>query len=282
MKLFDVGTTRVSFNPLLAVPLAYYILNDGLSVVAMLFLTLSLHELSHTVMASMLCYKTESIELHPFGFEARLAGELKSTWDELAIASAGPLFSIITGLCCMALQKEAGFVFDFAQASLALGVLNLIPAYPLDGGRMLLSFLTLGFDAVKAKRISVLLGFAVSALLLAGAVLVRPFNPSLAVFGIFICIADIKELKRLKTIKISSMLRSRTTLRKGESLPVRCIALHKNVTYSEAMRYIGTNIYTVIIVLDDDMNELDCISQNRLIEEASKLRGRMNSKCIYE
>ena len=78
MKLFEIRNTIITFNPLILPVVAYYILNDGLAFVVMLFLVLSLHELSHTVMASILAYKVEKIELHPFGFEARLSEEIKS------------------------------------------------------------------------------------------------------------------------------------------------------------------------------------------------------------
>ncbi len=283
MKLFDVGNTRVTFNPLLLIPLIYYILNDGLTFVALLFFVLSLHELSHTLMAYILSYNVERIELHPFGFEARLFGEFKSARDEFAIACAGPVFSILTGLCCVSLKNgTSGFVFEFAQMSINLGLLNILPAYPLDGGRILFAMLSLKTDAVKAKKISIALGFIVALLLGIAAIFVKPFNPSLAIFAFFIAFADMRELKRIKTVKISSVLRSRTTLRKGEYLPVKCIALNKKVTYSQAMRYIGSNTYTVIIVLDDDMKEVDCISQNRLLEQAAALNGKLDVTALHE
>lgn len=283
MKLFDVGNTSVKFNPLLLVPIIYYVLNDGLNFVVMLFTVLSLHELSHTVMANILSYKVESIELHPFGFEARLAGEFKSAHDEFAIALAGPLFSILSGLCCLAFKNTASnIVLEFAELSVTLGILNTVPAYPLDGGRILYAILYLKTDAHKAKKISIITGFCTAAVLSICACTVKPFNPSLMIFAFFIAFADIAELKKMKTVRISSVLKSRSTLRNGESLPVKFIALNKNVTYSQAMRHIGSNTYTVIAVLDDDMKEVDWISQNKLLEKAAELNEKKDTTVLHE
>lgn len=283
MKLFEIRNTIITFNPLILLVVAYYILNDGLAFVVMLFLVLSLHELSHTVMASILAYKVEKIELHPFGFEARLSEEIKSAYDEFVIALSGPLFSVLTGLCCMAFKNFASaFVLEFAKMSLTLGILNILPAYPLDGGRILFAILFLKTDAKKAKKITVVIGFSVFVLLCVSAFIVRPFNPSLLIFALFIFIADIKEFKRLKTARIASLLRSRTTLRQGEYLPVKCIALNKNVTYGQAMKYIACNAYTIIIVLDDNMKEVACISQNKLLEEAALLEGKKDITALRE
>lgn len=271
------------FNPVLLIPIIYYILNDGLYFVVMLYTVLSLHELSHTIIANILAYKIETVELHPFGFEARLVGEFKSAYDELAIALAGPLFSILSGLCCMAFKDVAlPGLTEFANMSISLGILNIIPAYPLDGGRILYSILYLKTDAHRAKKISILSGFFTAVVLCVCAFAIRPINPTLIVFSFFIAFADFAELKRMKTVRISSVLKSRSTLRKGESLPVKWIALNKNVTYAQAMRHIGSNSYTVIIVLDDDMKEVERISQNELLEKAAELSEKKDSTALHE
>ena len=279
MKLFSVGKTDVLFNPLLLLPVIYYVLNDGLYFVMMLFFVLSLHELCHSIMAYLLYYRINAVEIHPFGFEARLEGEFKSARDELVIAAAGPLFSILTGLCTLAFKSNA-ILAEFSRMNIAIGVLNLIPAYPLDGGRIIFSILYLKVDAVKAKKATVLLGFLLAFALLLLSLFVRPFNPSLIVFSLFIALADIQETKRLRSVKIYSLLKSRSALKKGEAIPVKFIALHKSVTYSEALRHIGTNTYTVIIVLDDDMNELERITQNSLLDKATLLSGRLDFETL--
>ena len=127
---------------------------------ALLFLaSLLLHELSHSVVARARNVAVESITLFLFGGIAQMTEEPRSPQDEFLIAAAGPAMSIVLGVAfsvlAMALlpldfMTDGGTEVDFSKLSapatvclwlsavnLALAVFNLLPGFPMDGGRLL-------------------------------------------------------------------------------------------------------------------------------------------------
>jgi len=104
-----------------------------------------LHELSHAAMANRLGDKVDRITLFIFGGIARLSSEPKSADSELKIAGVGPLSSLAIALTFWLISNAIGRpaslwtgVFRYlAFINLALALFNLLPGFPLDGGRLL-------------------------------------------------------------------------------------------------------------------------------------------------
>lgn len=123
----------------------------GLAAGIVFFLSLLAHELGHAVVAQRTGVRVEGITLWLFGGVARLTGEAPDPAGELRIAGVGPLISLIlAGVFALVARvlSAAGVsglgigVFAWlALVNLALGVFNLVPAAPLDGGRLLRAFL---------------------------------------------------------------------------------------------------------------------------------------------
>lgn len=115
-----------------------------------LFLSVFGHELSHALVGRTEGIETEEIVLHPFGGLARLRREPDNPRAEFRIAVAGPASSFIFSLVGFgASLAAASFGFGTTKVvflmvgywNLMLAVFNLLPGYPLDGGRVLRGFL---------------------------------------------------------------------------------------------------------------------------------------------
>lgn len=122
----------------------------GLAVVAMLglFASLILHELAHALVARRYGLEIAGITLFLFGGVAELKDEPKSAGSEFWIAVAGPVLSVgLAGLFALAAMAAGGagllaLLFGYlAMINLALAIFNLLPAFPLDGGRVLRAWL---------------------------------------------------------------------------------------------------------------------------------------------
>jgi Zn-dependent protease/CBS domain-containing protein len=130
-------------------PVAYGVAGFAAGVV--FFASLLAHEVSHAVVAQRNGLEVEGITLWLFGGVARLQGEARSPGAELRIAGVGPLVSLVLAgaFWLLALGLNAiglpGLVVDvfvwLAVINLVLAVFNLIPAAPLDGGRLLRAWL---------------------------------------------------------------------------------------------------------------------------------------------
>src|SRR5688572_22296131 len=111
----------------------------GLIVVALAFGSVLLHELGHAVVARQLGVRVAGIELHFFGGAAKMIELPRTASHEVAIAAAGPAVSLVLaglGLGLGALTG-VGLITMIGWINLAIGLFNLIPALPMDGGRIL-------------------------------------------------------------------------------------------------------------------------------------------------
>ena len=123
----------------------------ALAAAILFFASLLLHELGHAIQARRDGVEIEGITLWLFGGVARLKGELPSAGAEFRIAIAGPLVTLVLGAVFVAIAVLAGLpdAADGVAAwlgyiNLFLLVFNLIPALPLDGGRVLRAALWAG------------------------------------------------------------------------------------------------------------------------------------------
>lgn len=115
----------------------------GLAFAVILYLSVLLHEASHAYMARHYGYRVTSITLHFLGGMTAIDSEAKRPRQEFWIAVVGPITSIAVGAGALGLWfvTPDGLlqvaVEGLAGANLLVGVLNLVPGLPLDGGRVL-------------------------------------------------------------------------------------------------------------------------------------------------
>ncbi len=147
----------------------------AVSAAILFFASLLLHELGHALQARRDGLEIEDITLWLFGGVARFKGMFPSAGAELRIAVAGPLVSLLLGglFVGVAVAGGLGSAVDGVAAwlgyiNLILLAFNLLPALPLDGGRVFRSLLWLrGGDFARATRIAADVGRGVGYLLIA-------------------------------------------------------------------------------------------------------------------
>jgi len=119
----------------------------GVAGTLLFFASIVIHELSHAIVANRLGQPIERISLFIFGGMAHLGHEPTNARDELKIAAVGPLTSFVLGGFFYAIPSALGLyesfpmwasVFEYLGfINFALGLFNLLPGFPLDGGRIL-------------------------------------------------------------------------------------------------------------------------------------------------
>ena len=115
----------------------------GIGIAVLLYLSVLLHEISHALVAQRFGLGVRSISLHFLGGATEIESETRTALQEFTVAVVGPLTSLLVGgvaLACVPLTPEGLVqvaVELLAGANLVVGVLNLVPGLPLDGGRVL-------------------------------------------------------------------------------------------------------------------------------------------------
>lgn len=250
---------RIKSSPFFALLCLLCIASGNTAVFLIYMFALLSHECAHCVMANMLGYKVCSIELMPYGCRAEITGIVNHS-DELMIALAGPIFSLIAYMGTKVTGLES--LNELSDANMYIAMVNMLPVYPLDGGRALDAALEIA-DIRLPYWANTVLNIALSiALLFIGCV---AENPTVAVFGLFLLLS----LKRTEGRRASDYLKRAGVLASCRPIRVRHIALSENATLSEAISYSGGERYTVITALDGDMRETGSLNSGCLNELAA-------------
>lgn len=123
----------------------------GLATTFIFFGSILVHELAHAVVARIEGLRVKEIVLHPFGGLTRFSREPRTAQSEFRIAIAGPAASFILAILFLGLLSAANFLGDqnvlaplfflLFLLNFLVAIFNMFPGYPLDGGRVLRSFL---------------------------------------------------------------------------------------------------------------------------------------------
>jgi Zn-dependent protease len=176
----------------------------SLLLIITLFVCVTLHELGHCVVARRYGVQVRRITLLPIGGVAHLGTIPERPVEELLIAIGGPLVNVALAAALVPFAPgwvdwSSGNVFPVTwsglierviQANLAMLLFNLIPAFPMDGGRMLRAILAMLLSYETATAMAATLGRCVAVVLGAWGFF---FNPWLAVIGIFVYLGALGE-----------------------------------------------------------------------------------------
>lgn len=267
----------------------------GFTLMAALFFCVVLHELGHSLMARAFGIETREILLLPIGGMAQLDKEPEKPRHELLIALAGPLVNVLlagillfVGLLPQvnlfgALQNGQGLTSALTaqpslqslllwllSANISLVLFNLIPAFPLDGGRVLRAVLAMGLGFTRATRIAAGIGQLVAVAI--GIYGLFSGNLLLAVVAVFIFMGAMQETvaSHSKTVL--------TTRRLGDAYNRHVITLQNGDRLSSVVNYLLTSYqsdYAVIfgqrllgiVTRDDVIRALATHSQDVYVSE---------------
>jgi Zn-dependent protease/predicted transcriptional regulator len=200
----QIGSTTDMLRDIFRIPIDTSIITSGFmpwilgTVVALgLFFGVLVHELAHSLVARAKGIKMQSITLLMFGGVAQMDEGAPEPRTELPMALAGPIMSLIFGLICCGLvyvtpdmatdaptQGVLIFVFGYLGVlNIILFAFNLIPAFPMDGGRVLRAVLAIRMPLDRATRIAANVGKAFAVIFgIIGLYFLSPFLILIALF----------------------------------------------------------------------------------------------------
>lgn len=160
----------------------------ALEFVFLIVLSILLHELGHALMAKHYRLRGLSITLHGFGGFAMSSGA-RTPRQSLAITMAGPAVTFAIGILCCAIGRldtglQFHIIYSLGLINLWLGVMNLIPCLPFDGGMALVAILNMRHTEFKAQRIVGHIGLLITPPLFIAAMLLKlPYASLFAIMG---------------------------------------------------------------------------------------------------
>jgi Zn-dependent protease len=121
-----------------------------------LFVSVALHELGHSVVARAKGSHIIQIMLYPFGGAAMMSSIPKRPLDEVLVAIAGPAVSLLLGVLGVFLHifYQIPLALELGVINIGLVIFNLIPAFPMDGGRVFRALISIKLGRLKATKIA--------------------------------------------------------------------------------------------------------------------------------
>ena len=264
---------KLTIHPLFFVLGFIYALCGRIFLFAVYTLSAVVHELGHSIVAENRGYRLKQITLMPFGAVVKSSGGKLRYKDEVAIALAGPFVNLAVGLFFVAVWWIFPEIYAWtdvvAEANFSLAIVNLIPAYPLDGGRVVNSIIALKFGEQKSIKICKLMSlvFAICLSILFVLTLFYSPNFSLLLFASFVLFGVFNKDKDCVYIKMKTVF-SLDNLKRG--IEYKKFAVDKSVKLNRIMKIIDKNAINEVVVFDGG-KAVAKISQeqlNQMIEKA--------------
>ena len=269
------GGVRVRIHPLLPLLLLLSAaLGQGEAVCAACGAFL-LHEIGHLCAARLFGLRPSEAELTPFGAVMTLEGmESAGCAAAFLVALGGPLFSLLGFLLCPLLLRFTGLSFflvaAFARYQWMLFLVNLLPALPLDGGRMLLAVLKRFLPEQAVRRSLTGLAFCLGgglALLSLVFALQGELNFVPCFAGCYLIYAALRERRQLNFAYITGLIARRQKLAEGRALPVQWTAASGDLPLRKVIPCLTPGKYHIISVLSPDgLTILGCLSEQQLCD----------------
>lgn len=255
---------KIKIHPLFLLVMLLCAVFGGLINILLCLMTALLHECGHIFYAAKSGYACNEVKIMPYGASAVYDIEGIRLKEELFLALAGPAVNVcicvfLAGLWWFFPESYA-YTDTVMRANIAMLIVNLMPAYPLDGGRALRCVLRKHLS----ERTSIIVIKVIAALCVVGlavAFFLTGYNLSLAVLALFLTLSIFEKPPKASLINFTSKGR----LKRG--IEVKYVLCDNSITFLKAFKMLEDNRY-LVLQLASEGGVADEITQDELYDMA--------------
>ncbi len=234
-------------------------------------LCLILHEGAHAFVAKRRGYEIGRIKLMATGAVLQADSDEFTFSDEILIALSGPLFNLFVALVLICLwwifPTTYNYTLDLCVINLSIFAFNMVPIFPLDGGRILLAFLSKKTErktAVKICRaVTIILSFALF-LLFVFSFFYQP-NFSVGLMSVTLFLSGVSEDKMAVYRRATLLVKKKARVKKS-ALETRTIMIDEKVSESKMFSLLSGRYYTIFLLVDGDLNVKKRLTESELLK----------------
>ena len=245
------------------------------------FIWVFLHELTHIFTALKYGCKFYNIGFHIFGLNAELSDiNILKDKEKISIYLSGAVFNIISAtlIYLISFRYNNRFIEESINLNIGLAIFNLLPAYPLDGSRILEVILAKKILFKKAQRIISIISFIIAGLFIIIGIYIYIFlhslNFSMIIGAIIIIYITRMEAHTSMYITMGNIVKKRKKLLKDNYIENKSISVYYKQGLVNVLALVDRNKFNTFYILDDDMKLIYILYEDELIE-ALKCYGNM-------
>ena len=238
------------------------------------FLAIFIHEAGHYLTAQKCGYRLSKFSISPYGVALSYLGQNIEKNDEIKIALAGPAFNLFSAFVMLGVWWIFPDVYVFTDAfvttSVCLALVNLLPVYPLDGGRVFVCISSGILNKNLAKKITLIFNFVLAFFFFVLFIVFCfiNFNPTYFLFAFFLLLGMLDLNFVSKYEKINIFKKDMKNFVKP-----RILCVNQSVTIKDLLAKVQTN-HTVLFCV--------CLENGRVVNLSEKMLLRLSLNFPYE
>jgi len=226
----------------------------------------------HYITARYFGFTGFDMEILPIGTVLKLKNLDEATpKEDLIISLSGPLINLILAVIFYVLNSfmPHSYLYILYLGNLALGFFNLIPALPLDGGRILRDILSLRIIYRRANSITIICSIIMGLILMLCYFLMFFYgrnNFNIGLISLFILVTSFKERERIAYIIMGDIIKKKYKFIRKGYIENKSISIYYKNDLISILSIVDKNRYNLFTILDKDMRVIDLIYEDEVIE----------------
>lgn len=242
------------------------------------------HEFAHAFVAKRLGYNIKNIKLIPFGISLNMNADNLMPKDEIKIALAGPIVNLFLSLVTISIwwlfPESYNYSYIFCYANFVTAIFNLIPAFPLDGGRVLLSLLKQKYSLKNSIKFCKIINVVISVLLLFlffwSCFISINFTYLFVIFCVLSGVLDNNKMQNYTLINYGVLKKI------GRIVKLKQIVISQNEPLYRVCKYIDNFSYLSISVLNEDKNIIFVFTESDFLKLFEKYNASTPFKYVVK
>ncbi len=272
MNIFKIKNINIRINIImLAMFIVYFLLGQFIEITVMILIVL-VHEFSHSIVARKYGFIIDEIDILPFGGVAKYKNiKIINPKEEIVICAIGPLSNLLIIIVFMGLRSlyTENYFIDFViEINWLMFIINILPVFPLDGGKIIRAVLSL-FIGYKSSTIKLTY---VTYILCTFVILYDILNgltgnvTYIGVIAVFTIIAAKKEREMAAFVFIRSITEKTKELNRKKKMKAHLLVCINTTSVKEAIECFLPNRYHIFIIIKSNGETIGTITESQLLE----------------
>ncbi|AJA48411.1 putative metalloprotease [Clostridium pasteurianum DSM 525 = ATCC 6013] len=236
------------------------------------FIMVIFHEFTHYFVARYFGFKSGNVEILPFGAVLTVNDfEEASFKEDLIISLSGPIFNLVLAVIfyIVYLYFHNTIINSLFLTNAALGVFNLVPALPLDGGRIFRNLMARKIRYRLANFIIIIVSICIGSAFMLYYIYCffkGQMNLSFGIIALYIIIYSFREKERIAYIIMSDIIKKKFKFIKRGYIENKSFSIYSKNDLLKALSLVEKNKYNIFTVLDDELRVIDIIYEEEILE----------------